>query len=258
MRSSNRALPRTRAFWLWLAVAAAAGLAGWWVSTRWGTDARPAVPPAALPTAVATPAGAGSDVRTDQAASLSSAPMTRTDVQSAVSSEAPPQGVATLTVAERLGRSAAQPGVRGLVRGTTGVPSVSTPAARDRGGSPAQDFPFTVAAFLGAGQPPYAVGSTIAVRIPVTSGVVSTASAGTPALHFSISDVYPPSIAPRQDLYVFVRDQGQYLGGNAPDRVVASSPTDVFTVEGDVVRGQGQWAGYAEPRAAFERHVTRP
>ena len=48
------------------------------------------------------------------------------------------------------------------------------------------------------------------------------------------------------------------VGGNTATRLVVSAGTDVFTVEGGIVRGQGQWSHFSEPRAVFERHFVAP
>lgn len=151
-----------------------------------------------------------------------------------------------LSPSQMLERSMQVPGVMGVVRGTTGVPTVDTvPGIGGRGTALVTDIPFAVTEVDGRPQMPYRVGTTIVLRVPG-------------GRRGNVVDVYEgaPQVRANQDLFVFVRDQGVTGGGNTPSRIVASAPSDVLTVhDGMVVGGRG-WPGVEEPLSTFRSHFA--
>lgn len=122
-----------------------------------------------------------------------------------------------LTSAQKLDRALSLPGMRGVVRGVTGLPPS-----------------------------PYPVGSTITLRVGggtlgATTEVVADA----------------PSVEPGQYLFVSVHGQGNNFGGNTPAVLVASDKADVLQVASGVVHWHGVDDQFAEPVATFRQHFVR-
>lgn len=155
-------------------------------------------------------------------------------------------GYQNLTTDQKLDRALSLPGMRGIVRGATASPTVhAVPEKGFPSGEIVTDYPFRVRGFIGSLPSPFAIGATISLRVPGGSiaGVTSTEEGS-------------PLVAPGEELYVFVRDQGSIAGGNTSAILVASSTYDVFEVRNGIVHGEGDWARFSETRSAFERHFV--
>ncbi len=154
--------------------------------------------------------------------------------------------IASLSVDQRLDRDLSLPDVHGVLRGTTGVPIVrSVQQGHTSTTVLVTDYPFVVKKLFAHATLPYAIGDSIFLRVPGGSlGGRVTEMEGA------------PKVAALQDLFVFVRDQGEVAGGNNETTVVLSGVGGVFTVVGDLVRGQGQLAGFSESVPMFEQHFA--
>lgn len=152
-------------------------------------------------------------------------------------------GYANLSPAEMLDRAMSLPGMHGVVRGLVGKGTVLQLLP----GVNATDFAFTVTDALPNANRPEPLGATLTLRVP--GGCV-------PSSGRTLCGSSPggPSVVSGEDVFVFVRDQGNLLGGNAASRIVASSSADVLTVRNGVVHGQGAWLSYSEPVESFVRH----
>lgn len=154
---------------------------------------------------------------------------------------------ARLTPDERLDRVLSLPGMRGVLRGVTGSPtshSIQWPGSPSR--NIVTDFPLKVEEFLGAAPAAYSAGEAVTLRVP--GGTVGAVTA-------RAEDA--PLVAAGEEVFIFVRDQGSYLGGNTAAVVVASDTADVMTVRQGLVHGQGVDAAFVEPVAAFRQHFLR-
>jgi hypothetical protein len=149
-------------------------------------------------------------------------------------------GYENLTPAQKLDRSLSLPGMHGIVRGRVG----NGTAVRLPNGEIDTDFQFTVTDARPTTRAPERVGTTLTLRVP----------GGCLPLGMCAGVEDAPQVAAGDDIFVFVHDQGILLGGNTATRLVASQSDDVFTVRGNVVYGQGSFAGYTEPANVFLAH----
>ncbi len=177
-------------------------------------------------------------------------PHTHMPVSSSVSQtlSEPPAGYEKLATAQKLDRAQTLPGVRGVVEGVVGIP-VSHWVAWRSSGMPSDlvtDFPLKVLQYIGSGPDPYNLGSQITLRIPGGQiGRTTQVWEGT------------PEVRPGAHVFVFLRDQGVVVGGNAATVLVASSTGDVLEVRNGLVVGQGESANFREPIDQFRRHFHR-
>jgi hypothetical protein len=143
------------------------------------------------------------------------------------------------------------PYVLGFVKGVITGQGVSvevrrTPQAK---GVAYTDFPLKVVAFIGPAVSPYAIGSTIALRVP----------GGTSGDTITIDDA-APTVTNGQLVYILDRNQGDIGGGNTADRIVASlAGQDVFYDNAGIVTGQGRFSRdkWSQSEAAFEAHFKK-
>jgi hypothetical protein len=135
-----------------------------------------------------------------------------------------------LTPDQLLDRSLSDPATHGVMRGVTGAPkAVELPNPGHQPDSViATDFPFTVQAFFGREASPYAIGSTIALRIP-----------GGAAGNIRMTAEDAPQIQAGEHLYVFVRDLGPLFEGlwgrNSSNLLVANTADDVYSLSTGLV-----------------------
>jgi hypothetical protein len=148
-------------------------------------------------------------------------------------------GSATLSVDQKLDRALSLPGMRALLRGAIGAGVVS----RLPSGVIVTDHPLRI--------------TEVRSRLPQQlepGEVVTLRSAGGCLGNLCGRATGSPSVAGGQDVFVFYRDQGTYLGGNAAGRIVVSSDADVLTVRDGTVVGQGDWHSFREPLDRFLAH----
>jgi hypothetical protein len=153
--------------------------------------------------------------------------------------------VAGLSKDQVLQQLIAPPQVRGFVWGVLGESSkvVAITLPGDQRASLFTDYPLRVLNFVGPGQAPYLVGSTITVRVP--GGTTSSE-------RVTFEDA--PQVAAGDTVFVLDRDQGQLGGGNTATVLVASRGSDVFELRNGYVVGQGDFSGLSEPLAVFLAH----
>ena len=151
---------------------------------------------------------------------------------------------ASLTVPQMLDRSMTYSSMFGVLRGTVGTPQARTlPEVRNAPGGPVADYPFRPRGFAGrAGAPAYEAGRQMVLRVPTDRQECG----GRPVL------------APGDEAYAVVRDQGGMAGGNTAGVLVVTAATDVYTVRAGRVHGQGTFNGFSEPIEQFEAHFRRP
>jgi hypothetical protein len=156
--------------------------------------------------------------------------------------------VKALSIDQQLDRSSTLPWVKGVLRGvvtgqptTQTVPQTSYPTLSWT----VTDFPLSVKGFLGPAISPYPISVTITLRIVDLTEDVDT---GQPGQTFGV--------ATGDELFVYVRDQGEVGGGNRGTILVASSRVDTLTLRNGVVYGHGAWKSLAEPLATFEKHFV--
>ena len=158
-------------------------------------------------------------------------------------------GYQNLTEDQILDRSMSVGGMRGMVRGSTGAAVAHL--IHDRlhpSGIVVTDYPFLVQAFYGRGSAPYALGTSIVLRIP--GGTVPDAS-GRPE-QTTVEDA--PSLAMAAEYFVAVRDQGEQLGGSSASVLVATDVSDVYPVHDGSVTGEGSLASWSESIDRFVAH----
>jgi hypothetical protein len=129
-----------------------------------------------------------------------------------------------------LDRALRLPGMHGVLRGVVGQSTVLQLSNRDI----VTDYLFTVTGARPLIGPPAAIGQTRVLR--VQGGCIGTLCSGPSSL----------SIATGEEIAIFVRDQGTQYGGNTPNRIVLSSPYDVFIVRGGIATGEADWSNYSE------------
>lgn len=156
--------------------------------------------------------------------------------------------VKALTIDQQLDRSSTLPWVKGVLRGvvtgqptTHTIPQVSYPTLKWT----VTDFPFSVKGFLGSVAAPYPISVPITLRIVDLTEDVDSGQTGQT---FGVTS--------GDELFVYVRDQGEVGGGNRGTILVATSPVDILTLRNGVVYGRGAWKSLAEPLATFEKHFT--
>lgn len=155
---------------------------------------------------------------------------------------------AGLTPDQTLDKSGHEPWFRGMLRGRTGAATVhKLPLGVGNFADIVTDVTFTVEEFVGPGDPPCRIGSTIVLRLP-------GGSIGKDTVTYEDA---PTVIGPKTDLYVALRDHGVFLGGDTNGAVIVSSDADVFEVRNGMVAGRGPFGGLNEPVAVFEQHFRR-
>ncbi len=153
----------------------------------------------------------------------------------------------SLTIPQKLDRSLSLPGIRGLVLGRigSGKSTLLRPGTGDQ--AIVTDYPFALTGSYGRLGADYRAGLTVTLRVPAgcLNGLCGSVEAA-------------PSVRSGEDVYVFVRDQGDVWGRNSATLLIVSSVFDVFeVVNGQIVRGQGPWSSFVEPVQVFERHFGR-
>jgi len=157
----------------------------------------------------------------------------------------------SLTNDQVLSKLVGPPFVLGFVKGVIVGQGVSAAVQRTPQTRPVTytDFPLKVIAFVGPEASPYAIGSTITLRVP----------GGTSGDTVYVDDA-APTVTNGQVVYVLDRNQGDIGGGNTPDRLVASlAGQDVFYDNAGTVSGQGRFdrSRWSESEAAFEAHFPK-
>lgn len=157
-------------------------------------------------------------------------------------------GFGGLNPDQRLDKSLALPGMKGVLLGNIGAAESVQPVtdpARPEHQALVTDHTFTIERYFGHQPAPYSVGTTITLRVP--GGFLNNVTE-------VVDDA--PSITPGE-AFVFVRDQGSIAGGNTATVIVAASTADVFEVSSGAVLGQGYFSHFSEPVAAFIGHFSR-
>lgn len=142
-------------------------------------------------------------------------------------------GYYNATIQRKLDQAMSIPGMHGVVRGTVGSGRTFQIPSRDI----VTDYEFTVTDARPSARPPYRLGLKMSIR--VQGGCIGQLCGG--------SSSPGPNISTGDELVAFVRDQGTIYGGNSQDRLILSSPYDVFVIRNGLARGQGEWTGYTEP-----------